>query len=57
MKNYTVDEVAKLLNVTGASVHNYIKSGKLKASKEKKGLSFKYIISENDFKEFKDKYM
>ena len=31
--NYTVDEVAKFLNVSKLTVYNYIKNGKIKADK------------------------
>ena len=33
LKVYTIDEVAELLHVTRRTVYNYIKEGKLKATK------------------------
>lgn len=51
-----VKEAAKRLNVVEQTVLNYIHSGKLKASKKRTGLRWGFEVSEEDLKEFIDKY-
>jgi len=57
MKLLNVKEAAKILDVSTVSVRAYITSGKLKASKKRKGLSFEYQIKETDLKIFQDEFM
>jgi len=49
----TLSEVSKELNVSAQAVRRYIKEGKLKATKQQKGLRYYYLISDTDLNEFK----
>lgn len=51
-----VKEAALKLDVSEQTILNYISSGKLKASKKRRGLRFSYEISETDLQEFVNKY-
>lgn len=53
----TVKEAAKELDVSMQSVRNYIYRGLLPAIKERKGISFKFMISKFDLQAFANKYM
>lgn len=57
MSKHSVSELAKLLNVSTVTVRNYIKTGKLKASKIKQGLKHYYVIDSEDLEDFKNKYL
>lgn len=48
MELYTPDEIAQMLRLSIGTIWNYIRSGKLPASK----LGRKYIISEDQLKRF-----
>ncbi len=48
VKTYTVEEVAKQLDISPRTVREYIRKGKLKAVK----VGNKYIISEDNYRHF-----
>lgn len=48
MKMYTLRDLAKILNLTERTMHNYIKSGKLKGQK----IGGKWQISETNLTKF-----
>jgi len=48
----TVKQAAERLNVIEATIRQYIKTGKLKAVKQKQGLKYQYLIDSNDLKLF-----
>ena len=48
IKLYSLKEVAKLLDVTERTLHNYIKTGKLKGQK----IGGKWKISDENLKKF-----
>ena len=45
MEKLTVKQAAERLNVSEFTVRRYIKEGKLKATKKRKGLKFSYEIT------------
>lgn len=45
---YTLEDIAKELQVTRRTLYNYIKSGKLKANK----VANKWIVTEEQYKNF-----
>ena len=55
MDKLTVKEVSERLAVTVQTVRIWIKQGKLKAEKAKKGMVYEYRITETDLKTFIDK--
>jgi excisionase family DNA binding protein len=57
MEKYTVSELASLLNVSTTTVRNYIKTGKLVATKIRQGLKHYYIVSDAQLKAFKQNYL
>lgn len=48
VKTYTVEEIAKQLDISPRTVREYIRKGKLKAVK----VGNKYIISEDNYRHF-----
>ena len=52
-ENLTVQQTAKLLNVTGLSIHNYIKKGVIPASKIGRRIVIKRVDIENSLNEVK----
>lgn len=48
IKFYSIDEVASMIHVTRRAMYNYLKNGKLKATKFGKY----WRVSEQDLKEF-----
>lgn len=51
IKFYSIDEVASIIQVTRRAIYNYLKTGKLKATKFGKY----WRVSEADLKEFLSK--
>lgn len=52
-----VKQIAEKLELSEQTILNYINSGKLKATKKRTGLRWRFEISESDLKEFKDKFL
>ncbi|WP_087522309.1 helix-turn-helix domain-containing protein [Polaribacter sp. SA4-12] len=52
-KNVTVKEAAKMLNVTELTIRNYVKSGKIQASKIGRRIVINLESLENSLKEVK----
>jgi len=50
----SVSQASERLAVTIQTVRNWIKTGKLKAEKVKKGLVYEYRINETDLRYFTD---
>lgn len=48
IKTYTVEEAESILKVKGKSIRNYIKDGKLKASK----IGKRWVIRQEDIEKF-----
>ena len=53
----TTKEAGNKLFVCAGAVRNYIRLGKLKAQKVKKGMRTEYRIKNDDLEEFKKKYL
>jgi len=56
MNEFSIKDIAEILEVSTVTVNSYILSDKLKAKKKYHGVRFKWVVCEDDFNFFKNMY-